>query len=388
VPLKILAVQNKLPTAAFGGAELLCRDILIGLSKAGHNVMLLTTGPDIADLPFPVIPRMSSLKDGGTSTNWNNPLQRVRWTRVSGRNYSVTANSIRDCRPDIVYVHNTEWLTHAPILAAEAAGIPCVLHAHNHQFAQMVRERTGNPNRLKRLLHSHAPRLDHARIIAISRSIADGLEEAGLPSDRIHIINNGIDPSLLSSPPSNDRTPNLVLCAGAVSPHKGTHLAVEAMGRLAETNPELRLRIVGGCTNESYRHDMEKLIAGSNAKERITFTGPMSRKELFALMRETTVAVVPSLCEEAFGLVAAEAMACGALTIVSNRGALPEVTGGFAEVVSPDVGTIADTVERLLVLPPERASIVRSAAFDHVKKNYSFGRAMKMVGEVLESALE
>ncbi len=50
-------------------------------------------------------------------------------------------------------------------------------------------------------------------------------------------------------------------------------------------------------------------------------------REYFALTR---MLLVPSVWEEPFGRVAAEAMVNGIPAIVSNRGALPEVVGGEA----------------------------------------------------------
>jgi len=45
--------------------------------------------------------------------------------------------------------------------------------------------------------------------------------------------------------------------------------------------------------------------------------------------------IVPSLLPETFGRVAAEAMACGAVPLVSNRGALPEAVAGAGIVLDP-----------------------------------------------------
>jgi glycosyltransferase involved in cell wall biosynthesis len=75
--------------------------------------------------------------------------------------------------------------------------------------------------------------------------------------------------------------------------------------------------------------------------------------DYFALTR---ILLVPSICEEAFGRVAAEAMINSIPTIVSNRGALPDVVGGdFGEggggrVLSVPEGLTPET----LTLPSER----------------------------------
>jgi glycosyltransferase involved in cell wall biosynthesis len=77
--------------------------------------------------------------------------------------------------------------------------------------------------------------------------------------------------------------------------------------------------------------------------------------------------VFPSLWE-GFGLPVLEAMASGAPVVTSNRGALPEVTGGAALLVEPDPAPLADALERILVEPALRerlsaAGLARAAAF-------------------------
>jgi glycosyltransferase involved in cell wall biosynthesis len=58
--------------------------------------------------------------------------------------------------------------------------------------------------------------------------------------------------------------------------------------------------------------------------------------------------VLPSHLE-GFGIPALEAMTVGVPVIVSNRGALPEVTGGAAQVVEPeDADGMAGAMQRYL----------------------------------------
>jgi len=61
--------------------------------------------------------------------------------------------------------------------------------------------------------------------------------------------------------------------------------------------------------------------------------------------------VLPSL-DEGFGLPVLEAMSAGIPVVASNRGALPEVTGGAADLVDPnDAEGFALAIERLLSDP-------------------------------------
>ncbi|MEE4273643.1 MAG: glycosyltransferase family 1 protein [Thermoanaerobaculales bacterium] len=70
--------------------------------------------------------------------------------------------------------------------------------------------------------------------------------------------------------------------------------------------------------------------------------------DLAALYRMAALVAAPSLAE-GFGLPVAEAMACGAPVVTSDRSSMPEVAGTAALLVDPeDRGAIADAMVRVL----------------------------------------
>ena len=74
----------------------------------------------------------------------------------------------------------------------------------------------------------------------------------------------------------------------------------------------------------------------------------VSGPELAALYRRARAVVWPSLAE-GFGLPVAEAMACGAPVVTSDRSSMPEVAGGAAVLVDPESSdAIAEGVARVL----------------------------------------
>ncbi len=78
------------------------------------------------------------------------------------------------------------------------------------------------------------------------------------------------------------------------------------------------------------------IVKEYHLEERVSFIG--SRDDIFAVMKESDIILVPSLCDEAFGLVAVEPMTIGKPVVVSNRGALPQIVdfGKAGKIFDPE----------------------------------------------------
>jgi glycosyltransferase involved in cell wall biosynthesis len=75
------------------------------------------------------------------------------------------------------------------------------------------------------------------------------------------------------------------------------------------------------------------LVAASGVDERVVFTGRLEHDELAALLPACEAVVVPSTFPEAFGMVAVEAAACGALPVSAAHSGLAEVSGVLAGAI-------------------------------------------------------
>ena len=71
--------------------------------------------------------------------------------------------------------------------------------------------------------------------------------------------------------------------------------------------------------------------------ERVVFTGRLEHEDLPDLLCACQAQVVPSTFPEAFGMVAAEAAACGALPIAAAHSGLAEVAHTFAPEVDESI---------------------------------------------------
>ena len=82
------------------------------------------------------------------------------------------------------------------------------------------------------------------------------------------------------------------------------------------------------------------LDAAPRAAARLSFTGRLEHSDLPDLLSACEAQVVPSTFPEAFGMVAAEAAACGALPLSAAHSGLAEVTATLAGALDPELAPL------------------------------------------------
>jgi len=184
----------------------------------------------------------------------------------------------------------------------------------------------------------------------------DALLLEGVPEDRIEVCPPGIDTERFSGAPQPDPAPaeHVVLSPGRLVWEKGHHdvlRAVAALHRGIVANPAPsppRVLLVGSGPDE------ERLRAHASELgiEHLVELASVPYDEMPAIYARSSCMVLASLphagCElppmsnryrcfweEQFGMVLAEAMAAGLAIVAADSGAIPEVTGGSAELFAP-----------------------------------------------------
>jgi len=97
---------------------------------------------------------------------------------------------------------------------------------------------------------------------------------------------------------------------------KGLHVFVKAAALL----PEVKFTILG-LTDEN-----KQTLKGMISSKNVELCGYMSQEDLLTYYQRAKVYCQLSY-RESFGIATAEAMACGCVPVVTDRGALPEVVG-------------------------------------------------------------
>jgi glycosyltransferase involved in cell wall biosynthesis len=178
------------------------------------------------------------------------------------------------------------------------------------------------------------------RVIAVSRSLADGLAGGGIYRRRIVVVPPGRE---AIAGPSTKRG-RAVLCVGNWTPAKGIHTLVLAAARL----PGVSLDLVGDAPDARYAARVRRAIAASGVAPRVRVHGALGRAALGRRYAAAGVFALPST-REGYPIVFAEALAHGLPVIGCDIPAVREVTDGAAILVPPGrVKPLAAALARLV----------------------------------------
>jgi glycosyltransferase involved in cell wall biosynthesis len=156
-----------------------------------------------------------------------------------------------------------------------------------------------------------------------------------------------------------------LLFAGRLVPEKGVGDAIEVARRGGH-----ELHLVGPWYRNSAYFANE---IAPHLGDQIRYLGPLSLKELRAVLQTRPRALLMPSRHEAFGLIIIEALACGVPVIGLRRGAIPEiVVDGQTGFLVEDVDQMAAAVHRLPTIDPDacRADAVRRFSLDRMADAY------------------
>ncbi|MFL5883610.1 MAG: glycosyltransferase, partial [Thermoleophilaceae bacterium] len=163
------------------------------------------------------------------------------------------------------------------------------------------------------------------------------------------IVSKGVDLLIAAWPVVYETVPNARLCVVGFGTYREAlkELAsalqrgdldrardIADRGRELEGGPPGALRYLRDFLD---RVDGDYLAAARDAFERVHFTGRLEHDDVPPLLVNSSAQVVPSTFPEAFGMVAAEAAACGALPLSAAHSGLLEVSRHLQEAVDEDV---------------------------------------------------
>lgn len=332
-----------------GGAESVALEILTHVRKAHPECRLQVLAPregplvrkvtaagvDAQVIAFP--PRFAATGEAGASAGAvvGNLVASIPALLGYLRRLRSTLRREGAGKPVIVHAHGFK----AQVLAALASGrdVRVIWHVHDYVSSRPVS---------RRLLALLAPRT--SLIIANSASVAADVQRV-CPTSRVVPIYNGVDLDRFSPQgtaldldtlgrvdESSAGTVRIGI-VGMFGRWKGHAVLLHAIAQLRDV--PLRAYVIGAQSYETAgsqvsEGELRQLATDLRISDRVVFTGAV--EDVASAMRALDVVVHASTLPEPFGMVIAEAMACGRAVVVSHA-------GGAAELVEPQVDGLAHT---------------------------------------------
>src|SRR4051794_26563594 len=183
-----------------------------------------------------------------------------------------------------------------------------------------------------------APRVYRkCRYVTVSEHTRTELVELGIDDERIVVVPNGLDPTRVAFA-RRDSEPLLVAVSRLV-PHKQIEHAIEAVARLADRWPTLRLEIVG---RGPWDEPLLAYAAQRGVADRITVHGWVDEQRKHEILARSWVHLCPSV-KEGWGIVVMEAGAHGVPTVAYRA------AGGVGEsVLDRRTGMLADDLNEFV----------------------------------------
>jgi glycosyltransferase involved in cell wall biosynthesis len=227
------------------------------------------------------------------------------------------------------------------------------------------------------------------------------------------IVSKGVDLLLAAWPLVAARVPEARLCIVGFGNYReglGRMLAalaardLDALRDIAARGRELEGGPPGGLSYLTAFLDRvgeDYLAAGPEAAARVHFTGRLEHEDLPDLLPACEAQVVPSTFPEAFGMVAAEAAACGVLPLSAAHSGLAEVTATLAPALEEPlrpllsfergpgaVKEIADKLVRWLSLDASERGRAAAALSDTARRQYGWEHVAEGVIAAAQGRLE
>ncbi len=276
-----------------------------------------------------------------------NPAAHFEYLRAFLQVYRELGRVITAFQPTVIHSVSFPASLYAAS-AALASGTPQIWHEHNIKRVHFVNRR----------LYRFVGR-SSAWIVGPSRAVVNNLARAGLPSDKLVPLYNGID--LRRFVPDDVRAHAIrrefglassqaaVGLFGQFLAHKGHTTLIDAAPRIREHFPQARFLFVGALENPPYEQQLRDRIAFLGLQDVCAFTG--WRADVPDVMRAMDVCVVATTTPEPAALSLMETMAVGRPIVATTTGGTPEIVDeNVSGLLFPpgDAAALADRVCRLL----------------------------------------
>lgn len=351
-----------------GGLERYAHEILRRLARR-HEVVALASGD-----------HASVEERHGVRVERHVPAFRLGNTPLDPRLRRRVAQHIERERPDVVWAHSPVPFPAEMAFLASRGRAPFALTYHAGRLNGSSRL-LGAAAALDRATLERRMMAGSAALIAVGPYVRD--HALARHRDRVRIVPPGVDAARFA--PGPHPAGQDILFVGPLDRSyrwKGLDVLLRAFARVRARHPEARLVLVGD-------GDRLPALQARAAAEGWVVRGRLSDRALADAYRSSAVLCLPSTTDaESFGMVLAEANACGRPVVGSRVGGIPDFVRHGDNGYLAERGDVEDLAEKLLAVleDPDAAGAMGRRGRERVLQEHDWDLLAKATEAVLAEA--
>ena len=288
------------------------------LKEAGHELLFVC--PEFAD-------KAEFGGEGGIATKLKSMLPKSIYELLE-LTYSLLiifklVKVILKFKPEFIYERYNLYQP-AGVIIAKLFKIPLLLEVN----APLVQERARYSGlalpRFAKMIEDFTWR-NATYVLPVTQVLAEHVVKAGVRRDKIVVIPNGINQNVLEqldkkAQDKSKKTDIVIGFTGFINPWHKLDKALDAIAKIG--NKDIKFICVG---EGDIRADLEAQARHLGIADQVTFTGLVTRDEVFGYVAQFDIALQPSVTEYASPLKLFEYLACGALVIAPDMPNIREI---------------------------------------------------------------
>ncbi len=336
-----------------------------GLQKRGHDVTLFASSDSHSEVKI----ISGGLPALDNNEKWNETIKKIekyhekseKYIEVVRGNYELFLAgevSKRADEFDIIQTHSTPRM----VQFASLTNTPVVVTSHDPYT------HPSGSGAVKTIYEELSKRNKNLYFLSLSNSQRKQAENLPFTGT----VYNGIDVGKFQP---TFKEGDYLLFVGRLIPGKGAHTAIEVAQKTGE-----KLKIAGPLTKSYNKYWKEQVEPFLNNE--ITYEGMLPQEKLIPLYQKAKALLMPIESEESFGLVMAEAMACGTPVIGFNRHSVPEV------VKDGKTGFVVESKEEMVSALKKVKSIDRSRCRKEVEERFTTEKMVERYEKAYEKIIK
>lgn len=275
---------------------------------------------------------------------------------TASRQVPLVAKEIVELRPNVCHIHGTSLFAWRIYRRLKKRGKPVVVTVHGLALVEKRNALKKGFSVKKLFQYLYQGWVEKRFLSQLTTAVVDTEyvknKVNGYPirqKPKMVVIPQGIDESFYCIECSKDS--KMILSVGAIGERKGHLLLLNAFERAVDEGIEAQLVIAGTVAEAQYLERLQKAIAQSICRDRVSLLIDLTDKDLKQLYENAHLFALHSE-EESQGIVFAEAMATGMPVVATKVGGVPFVViDGVTGLLSDygDINAFAENIKRLML---------------------------------------